>query len=68
MFACEKIMNGETKELMLRKIPLVKGQTESMQIFIKTLTGKPYTFDVRPDLTIEEVKALILIKYGVPPD
>lgn len=49
-------------------IPISMTSVFAMQIFVKTLTGKHITLEVEPTDRVEDLRAKIQGKEGIPPD
>ena len=62
------ILHESTVYMTQRYIKSSKHKSDTMELYVKTLTGKTVTLQVYPFEYLEVVKAMLQDKEGIPPD
>ena len=69
LIAHKRIVKENTGEMQLVKIAMNSVAAGSMELYVKTLTGKKITLNADPlKTTIEDMKVMIQDLEGIPPD
>ena len=68
MFVAEKIVDVDTQNVELRRVPVMVNAKNAFPIMVKTLTGKTLEIEVESTTLVSDLKCLIQDLEGIPPD